>query len=732
MRSSRIFRSLAIWSSAVALVGSVTIATLDAQNKKGSTKPSTRSASKGVTAPAKADAKGSSSVLKTSFGDVPLAEFEAAFRRMNSKGPYETTLDSLLEFLDVYADYRLKLKDAEESGLFNDEKVKAEIAGYREMLAGPYVLERELVDPAIKSIYDKRKHEVKASHFLAAIKNPNDPADTLRAYQRALKAIEKLNKGESMSLVVLNSTNNAILAQGAREVLDQQNPVDPSKYTDGESWEGSDDKQSIKMGGSLGYFTGGMTVRPFEDAAFNLPLGSYTKQPVRSKFGYHVIEVYDKVERVGGVKVSHIFVQCPPLTADTLPAFTKIDSLHKLLLAGANFEPLAKEHSEDKMTKERGGDMDYINREERRSAPEFDAATYSLKDGELSGIVRSPVGYHIIKRNGTVPLPSFEEEKEKLKAVYKRYYFEDDKREFVQNLQKQYGLKLDSSSIDHFLTLIDSTRTSLDSTWAKRITSQDRERVIYTMKGEKFTIGSLVDSLNADLGSPLARIPLWDNIAKSMHNHTLRIAANDVLKKYPDFEVMMDDYRNGIILFELENQRVWSKAVPDSAGVRKYYNENKTKFLWPERIDVSEIYITSDSLAKQLYKRIMAGEDFDSLARMHTERPGYKEKAGRWNLLQKDENEISKRAFNFVAEEIKEPFRYQAGYSIVRLNKRVPAMQKTFDEARQEVGSQYQEAKSQELRKAWVASLRKKYNRQVLKDVLVANWKKANADKAAN
>ena len=283
MRSSRIFRSLAIWSSAVALVGSVTIATLDAQNKKGSTKPSTRSASKGVTAPAKADAKGSSSVLKTSFGDVPLAEFEAAFRRMNSKGPYETTLDSLLEFLDVYADYRLKLKDAEESGLFNDEKVKAEIAGYREMLAGPYVLERELVDPAIKSIYDKRKHEVKASHFLAAIKNPNDPADTLRAYKRALKAIEKLNKGESMSLVVLNSTNNAILAQGAREVLDQQNPVDPSKYTDGESWEGSDDKQSIKMGGSLGYFTGGMTVRPFEDAAFNLPLGSYTKQPVRSR-----------------------------------------------------------------------------------------------------------------------------------------------------------------------------------------------------------------------------------------------------------------------------------------------------------------------------------------------------------------------------------------------------------------------------------------------------------------
>jgi parvulin-like peptidyl-prolyl isomerase len=128
----------------------------------------------------------------------------------------------------------------------------------------------------------------------------------------------------------------------------------------------------------------------------------------------------------------------------------------------------------------------------------------------------------------------------------------------------------------------------------------------------------------------------------------------------------------------------------------------------------------------------MAGENFDSLARKYTERPGFKEKAGHWGLLQKDENEMSKRAFTFVPEEIKEPFRFQTGYSIVRLNRRVPASQKTFDEARQEVGSQYQEAKSQELRKTWVESLRKKYNRQVNREILLANWKKYHSDKAAN
>jgi peptidyl-prolyl cis-trans isomerase SurA len=717
-----------MWASAAAVVGSVTVASIDAQSVKGSKK----TAKTEKPAPTSITGKeAGATVLKTSFGEVPLSEFEAAFRRMNAKEPYATTQDSLLDFLDVYADYRLKLQDAKESGLFEDPKVKAEIAGYREMLAGPYILEKELVDPAIAAIYEKRRYEIDASHFLAKINNIHDPADTLRAYNKALRALKMLNEGSPMSLVVMNSTNTAILANGDRTVLDRQKQIDPSKYTDGETWEGTDDKASQRIGGKLGYFTGGMTVRAFEEAAFALQPGTYTQQPVRSKFGYHVIQVYDKIPRIGGVKVSHILVKVPKIAEDTTLEYAKVDSLYRLLLAGADFATLAKANSDDIGTKERGGDMDYINREDRRTPPEFVATAYRLKDGEFSAPVRTEAGYHIIKRNGTVPLPTFEAEKDKLKQLYKRYYFEDDKKEYIAKLQNKYGLKVDSSAFAYFISRIDTGRTSLDSTWASRVTPQDRDRVIYTMNNEKFTLGAFVDSLNADPGAPLARVTLLDNIAKTASAHALRIASRDLLPKYHDFEVMMQDYQNGIVLFELENQRVWSKAVPDSVGVRKYYNENKTKFLFPERVDVSEIYMLSDSLAKQVYKRLMAGENFDSLAKKYTERPGFKEKAGHWGLLQKDENEISKRAFNFVAEEIKEPFRFQAGYSIVRLNKRVPATQKTFDEARQEVGSQYQEAKSQELRKTWVESLRKKYSRQVNKDVLLANWKKQHSDKAS-
>src|SRR5439155_4749466 len=106
------------------------------------------------------------------------------------------------------------------------------------------------------------------------------------------------------------------------------------------------------------------------------------------------------------------------------------------------------------------------------------------------------------------------------------------------------------------------------------------------------------------------------------------IEARGMATKYPEFEKIMDDYKNGIILFDLENKRVWSKVVPDSLNERKYYEEHKVKYLWPERVDLSEIFVTSDSISKQLYKRAIAGENFDSLAHKYTERPGFKAKNG--------------------------------------------------------------------------------------------------------
>jgi peptidyl-prolyl cis-trans isomerase SurA len=668
----------------------------------------------------------SPTIIHTSNESVSLHEFEGAYRRMNDKDPYQTTLDSLKDFLTLYADYKLKLQEAHELGIDKDPKILNEIEGYRKMLAGPFLLDKELTEPAMKKLYERRKYELSVIHFLAAFKNPNDPTDTMKAYRRAMMALEKVNNGEALSVVAMGD-KYARFKENPREALEQEKVKRPDAPKDTNEWEGSDDKQTAKVGGELGWFTGGMTVRQFEDAAYSLSLGEITKTPVRTRFGYHVIQLLDKHPRIGGVKVHHILVSMDRksiMPADSMKYYRRADSLLQAVKNGADFEKVAKESSDDKFSASKGGDMGYINREDRRTEKSFDQAAYSLHDGETSGIVRSTFGYHIIRRDGAVPIKSYDEEKDQLKKLYKNYYFNDDRVLKMAEYRAQFGAKVDSPTLNIFMSRVDSSRTSLDSNWASKFTAGEKGLALYEIGGEKVKISTFIDSLNAQPGYPLARNSLIELLGKTLDERALQLAAKDVDKKYPEFEQIMSDYKNGIILFELENQKVWSKVQPDSTKERAYYDEHRVRYMWPERVDVSEIYLLSDSLAKALYKRILDGENFDSLAKKYTERPGFKEKAGHWGLVQRDENELAKKVFTFPVDDIKQPFEFQTGFSIVRINKRVPIAQKTFEEARQEVASQYQDDLSSELRLQWVSELRKKYKREIDSKLIEAEWSK--------
>ena len=599
------------------------IATSSAQKEK----------SKTYTAPAPAGTKSSSSpvLIKTTKEEIRLDEFEAAYRRMNDKDPYATSLDSLKDFLTIYSDYRLKLLEAREQKIDLDPKIQKEIEGYRSMLAGPFVLDKEITEPNVRKIWEHRQSEVNIAHFLAAVKNNNDPADTLRAYTKAMKALARINAGESIAYVVLSEKDLEYI-DDKDNAIKKEHDRKSKRIVDSNAWQGSDDKESAKAGGELGYFTGGQTVRPFEDAAYSLKVGEYTKSPVRTRFGYHIMQLLDKHPRLGGLKVHHILISMGKTVGgkDTLIYYQRADSLLKAIKAGAKFETVASESSDDKFSAAKGGDLEYINREERRTEKEFDAAAYHLKDGEISGIVRTTKGYHIIRRDGSFPPKTYDQEKDALKKIYKTYYFNDDRAEKLAEVKKQNNSQIDRSVLNIFMSRVDSTRTSLDTGWSRKFTFGERNLAIASIGGNTWNIASLIDSLNSQPGVALARNSVTDQINKYLDNQAIMIMAHDVGKRYPEFEKIMADYKNGITLFELENKRIWSKVVPDSSRERQFYLDHKARFMWPERVDVSEIYVYNDSQAKALYKQIINGANFDTLAKKYTERPGFKEKAGHW------------------------------------------------------------------------------------------------------
>lgn len=95
------------------------------------------------------------------------------------------------------------------------------------------------------------------------------------------------------------------------------------------------------------------------------------------------------------VRTRHILIKCDRYTAgDCDEAYTRIKDIQEKLEAGADFAALAKEFSEDETSASVGGDVGYVTRNEL--VEEYSEAAFSMEEGEMSDIVQSSYGYHII------------------------------------------------------------------------------------------------------------------------------------------------------------------------------------------------------------------------------------------------------------------------------------------------------------------------------------------------
>lgn len=641
-------------------------------------------------------------VAKIGSYTLTLGEYERQFIRNNGgeAAAARSTMESRSEFLDLLVKYRLKVLEARDKGYDKDPEIQRELTEYRNSLAVPYLTERALIDPKIERLHRLRQEEVLVAHILVPISVDSlGVKDTLSAYIKAMDIIRQANDGVSFDSL-------------ARQY--------------------SEDRQTRERGGVLGWFMAGMTVPAFDDAAYALKPGQLRQRPVRTMFGYHVVFLHDRKPARGEIKVGHILVRIPmDNPSDTTAAFAKIGAIRDTLRGGADFAMLALRNSEDPSSGANGGDLGWVGR--HKFVPEFDAVAFELKPGELSRIVRTPFGYHLIRvEDERAPKP-FEEVRQELKDLYKRYAYEQDNKEFLDAIVAKYRVSVDAGVTAAIIGSVDTTATTSAPGWYNRIGDDLKGRVWITLKGGKVTVGDAIKTIerSQDLQSKALNRASLASVANLLaEKEAQRLETADLETRYPEFGTLMQEYREGVLLFRAEQESVWNAVKVEDEGLKRYWDAHRAEYTWPNRVRFREIFVTSDSLANALRDSLNQGRDFAELAERHTQRAGYKKKQGDWGFQALDANELAAAAAKGAPGWVEGPIKFQYGFSIIRVEEKDSAREKNFEEARSEVSSKYQESESKRLEREWIQSLKDKYGVTIHEDVLKKAFADAKADRS--
>ncbi|MDR3668605.1 MAG: peptidylprolyl isomerase [Ignavibacteriaceae bacterium] len=624
------------------------------------------------------------------FGDnqIKMKEFEDSYAKNvgSIEAAKKDSLSKLKNFLDLYLNFKMKLRDAEVRGYGDDPALKQELTDYKKKVGVTYLLEKNIVEPGIKDLYDKRKWELRVSHLM--IRPDSTGEEAARKHTQAI--LDSIKSGKSFEEMV-------------------------SKYTQ--------DSFSKQSGGDIFYVTAGQLPVEFEDAAYNTPVGQVYPSVVRTKYGFHIIKVTEKRERVPQIRASHILISFNNSkgVADTAFAKAKLDSVLRALKSGEDFGKVAMRYSDDTGSKQQGGDLNYFER--RMMVKEFDEAAFNLNVGQVSGVVKTTFGYHIIKVTDKKPYPPFEDEKENLKKIFKQSRYQGEYDTLIAHLKVKYNFKVNDNNLNYLVTRSDSVKIGGDHPKMDEIKNVE----VLSYAGTTVNFQDFFTKLNGsnDYLNKLITLDLLKGAANKFGaDYLLDEEALNLEKTNSEFASLMEDYRNGIFIFKLQDDEVWSKINFDSTKLFNYYASTKNNYVFPDRINFSEIFTHKDSLIKNYYNLLKKGDDFDSIASKYTERPGYAEKAGNYGLVEINNSALSQEANKLKnSGDYSNPFSNADGYSIVKLVTKEPSRIKSFEEAKAEVSGAFQESESKRLEQEYIDQLKSKYKPVIHYDILEQAFK---------
>ena len=630
-------------------------------------------------------------VLMTISGkDVHLSEFLNIYNKNNGTQTAETKTKE--EYIDLFINFKLKVRASEDAGMDTAKKFKDELAGYRKQLAQPYLIDKQVNEKLVQEAYERYQWDVRASHIMIKLgKNPS-PKDTLAAYNKILQIRRRILKGEDFTKV-------------AKEV--------------------SEDPSVKDNGGDLGYFTAFYMVYPFETAAYETKVGQVSK-PVRTKFGYHLVKVTDKRPARGELRCAHIMVKTPPdATEDQkMEAKNKIDEIYQMLTSGEKkFEDLAKEMSDDKASAARGGELPWFG--VGRMVSEFEDAAFALKkDGDYSTPIMTNFGWHIVKRLEKRDFNDLEKIRPMLTNKVKRDNRAVASREaLLHELKTEYGCKPDLKARNDFYTIV--TDDYFGGEWSKEA-AKGKNAVMFTLTDNKYSnskrsfgqqdFALFLENQKKSQHTKSTIKVLVDNKFEEFVNKSVMSFEESILdSKYPEFKALMQEYHDGILLFDLMDKKVWSKAVQDTVGLEVYYEKHKTDFMWDERCDATIFTCANKEIAektrklvgKQVKKNLSDAYIIEAINKGHDSEVVTIEQG---KFLKGDNELVDKVSWS---QGVSENMEKDGKIVFVVIHNKLQPEPKTLDEARGLVTAAYQSWLEQE----WIKELRNKYKVEINKDV---------------
>ena len=585
----------------------------------------------------------------------------------------------LNQYLELFVGYKLKVTKANKLSLQNNAQYQTELKSYRTQLSKNYTTDSKVTKELIDEGYKRLLKEVNASHILILVDENAAPADTLGAYNKIMSIRDRIVKGEDFGSLASE------LSQ------------DPSA---------KDNK------GNLGYFTSFKMVYAFENGAYKTPVGSIS-MPVRTRFGYHLIKINDVRDNRGEIAVAHIMILKNKEGVAVENAKATIEDIYQKLQQGEKFEELAKQLSEDKSSASKGG---VLNRfaSGQLSSEEFENQAFSLtKENPISKPFETNFGWHIVKLIEKYPVKTYEESKVELENKISK----DDRSRLITNsltekLKVKYPMQKDVKLYSSLSKAV--TDAFFENKWAVPTDTKKYDKNLFTIGTKNYKGTDFLDYVYSKqkAGSairPISKLTnfLFDSFVDEKRNQYY----NDNLEvEFPEFSAVMDEYRDGLLLFDLMDKEIWQRSKTDTTGLKAFYEIQKDKHLWKTRVN-SEIYSSTDlskikkvlSMLKKKQTPSEIKEKFntkDNLTVMYYE-----------GIYEDGADALPKGTkMELGVSEITNKGEY---YYVTNVKSVLPAGPKSLDECRGKLVNDYQ----QYLEQNWVNDLKKEFTVKINQEV---------------